>query len=340
MISIPKWLKQAREISHLFLDDNPISIVDVGASVNPPENCARLASVSTYIGFDPDLRKTQECDQFGFLSHTIIDKAVSARKRESVSFYLTRSPECSSTLAPDMTQAKCYSIGNFFDVIGQAEVSSITLGEAASQANLASIDWLKLDTQGTDLDIFSNLEPDLLAKVLVVDLEPGILPFYIGENKVSNIHDFMLANGFWLSDLTQQRYPRISQDTVKALELDEKDVKLLGDSPFAVELQYFRTIESLERNYATKRDFAAFWVLAMANANYAFAIEIAVAAERHGLKDSISQKLVSLTLEACRNEDFRRRKKDSTQSIKNLVPSVFTRILRRGKLIFSTKFSH
>ena len=52
----PSWLAAALRATDVNLAATPISIVDVGAAGAPPPNQAQLASVSTYLGFDPDLR--------------------------------------------------------------------------------------------------------------------------------------------------------------------------------------------------------------------------------------------------------------------------------------------
>lgn len=86
-------------LSHL--DINPV-LLDIGASAFSPKIWESLAPQSTYIGFDPDLREIHE-ERAGIFSRSvIINEAVTADKDvNEVTFYLTASPYCSSTLEPD-----------------------------------------------------------------------------------------------------------------------------------------------------------------------------------------------------------------------------------------------
>lgn len=323
------WIENSLNSYNTELGESPINIVDIGSAGTPPLACKNLASVSIYVGFDPDLREPQSGNNFGFHRYTTIDKAITASQESNVKFYLTRYPQCSSTLLPDNNESKYYSISDFFDVLGQADASAIRLDEALVQSNLQHIDWLKLDTQGTDLDILKSLNEDTQKKLLVVDIEPGVTAFYKDENRFSDIHEFMLGSGFWLADLAQQRFPRISISTIKRLGLTESDISLLGDSPFAAELQYFRTIQSLIDNGGTKRDFFALWLLSMTNGQYAFAIETALAGQENGCSQELSQELVSITLKTCQRNHTSTKISVLNRAFSAIVPPVVVSIVSR-----------
>lgn len=296
----PTWLTAALQATNVDLNATPIGIVDVGAAGAPPPNQARLAPVSTYLGFDPDLRSPQIGNAFGFRRHSMINRAITPLPQDSVTFHLTKYPECSSVLLPDRDQTHRYAIGEFFEVVGRAVVPAITLDAAIEQAGLIRTDWLKLDTQGTDHDILLSLTPERFDQILAVDVEPGVTAFYHGENTATELHKHMLEKGFWLADLTSQRFPRLSVETIRQLSLSEADVALLDRNPFALELRYFRTIEFLESRAFTVRDYVAMWLIAMANNHTAYAIEVAKAAPRRGLSAEAAQALVDITLDVCR----------------------------------------
>lgn len=161
------WLDSIFDDEIAILQELPISIVDIGSSSSPPQNCIDIASISRYIGFDPDLREPQESADFGFVKHSIIDKAVVCSTQENITFYLTKYPQCSSTLYPNIDEYKNYSVADFFDVIDQLEVPSISLNLVLNQLDLSYIDWLKLDTQGTDYSILRSLNLEVYNKLLL-----------------------------------------------------------------------------------------------------------------------------------------------------------------------------
>lgn len=329
MSKMNTWLDSVSDEEIATLQELPISIVDIGSSASPPQNCIDIASISRYIGFDPDLREPQESADFGFVKHTIIDKAVVCSTQENVTFYLTKYPQCSSTLYPNIDEYKNYSVADFFDVIDQLEVPSISLDLVLNQLDLSYIDWLKLDTQGTDYSILRSLDLEVYNKLLVVDLEPGVTSFYRDENRFSDIHEFMLSNGFWLANLNQQRFPRISRITSQKLNLTAEDINVLGGNPFAFELQYFRSIEFLEKRGVDSRDFLIFWVLAMTNLHYAYAIEIAMSAEKFGIEYSVGNRLAAITLSYCQQQSKKQKNSKFNRIIKLFTPPIFGKILSK-----------
>ena len=80
------WLATALKIFQADFTSSPLCIVDVGAAGAPPPNMATLAPVSTYLGFDPDLRSPQEGNAFGFVNHQMLATAVTASNQSQVVF--------------------------------------------------------------------------------------------------------------------------------------------------------------------------------------------------------------------------------------------------------------
>ena len=323
------WVVDSLKITGRVLPDSPLRIVDVGAVGAPPPNVESISSISTYLGFDPDLRIPQTGDAFGFLSHTLLDQAITASDQPNVKFNLTEYPECSSTLIPNHDQTDRYVIGEFFKVVSHQSVPAITLSKAISAAKLDRVDWLKLDTQGTDLDILQSVSAQEFRRLLVVDLEPGVTAFYQGENRFSDIHEYMLKHGFWLADLSQQRFARISLTAVKSANLSASDIETLNRNPFAVELQYFRTVESLRESGCDLRSLLALWFLAMTNGHFAFAIEVAVAATDDGLSEAASRGLVTLALRESRRCHARESETLMHRLLRLCLPPVVPKLIRK-----------
>ena len=325
----PTWLADSSKHVSFHLDDDPIKMVDVGAAGAPPPHQKCLAAVSHYLGFDPDQRLPQSGNLFGFRKHTTLGYAITASDAGEVTFNLTENPECSSVLRPDMEETGRYSIGGFFKVIGKKSVPAITLNRALAQADISAVDWLKLDTQGTDLDILQSLSAEQLAQVLVVDVEPGVSAFYANENRLSEIHEYMLSHGFWLADLNQQRFPRMSVATKNSVQLTAEQLNSLGQNPFALELQYFRTIESLRSRPTTTRDCYVFWLLAMANGHRSYAIEIASAGVAHGLSKPLSEELIRISLEESQRIVAAGQETPIERILRLVTPPVLTKLVRR-----------
>src|SRR5450759_4752197 len=163
------------------LDAHPV-LLDIGASGAPPRIWDAIASRSIYVGFDPDSREMREISNGHYQKAIIVNEAVVAAEANEVSFYLTRSPFCSSTLPPDPGALSDYLFSDLFAVERQAKVRATTFNSLFDRLGLSAVDWFKTDTQGTDLRLFNSLRPGIRDRVLAVDIEPGLIDAYIGED--------------------------------------------------------------------------------------------------------------------------------------------------------------
>src|SRR5439155_7493578 len=132
------------------LDIRPI-LIDIGASGEPPDIWDEIGRQSIYVGFDPDLRDIHEISDDRFHRAIIVNEAISSSSDKEVSFYLTKSPHCSSTLQPDTDALADYIFSDLFTVENETKVRATTLNDVLERLSLPRIDWFKTDSQGTDL---------------------------------------------------------------------------------------------------------------------------------------------------------------------------------------------
>ena len=173
----------------------------------------------------------------------LVERAVSGGgdtcKRD---FYLTRSPYCSSLLVPDAAGCVDWEVGSLFGVEKVEAIEVETLGQLIVNAGLERIDWLKVDSQGTDLRIYTSLGEQIRTLIQAVDLEPGIANFYIGEDKLWDAMKAMHEEGFWLSQMQLGTARRIPTEQWNSLAwLDRRIAAInLRRSPGWAELSYLR----------------------------------------------------------------------------------------------------
>ena len=285
----------SKNINHLLskLNIHPV-LVDVGASVSPPKIWEKIAQHSIYVGFDPDLRDIQEIAEGRFRKSVIINKAITNDKEKNeVLFYFTRSPYCSSTLKPDTESLANFLFSDLFVVESEATVRATSLDAVMSRLSLPKLDWFKTDSQGTDLRLFNSLKDEVRAKVLAVDIEPGLIDAYIDEDLFVDAHRDLTQNGFWLSNLAVHGAVRIRKSAVHhaqaahiSSDLIEKTVRR---SPGWVEARYFRTIEWLVQDDFNQRDYVLLWVFALLDRQLGFALDLAVECERIFGQDDVLQ---------------------------------------------------
>lgn len=277
------------------LDISPV-LVDIGASGGAPEFWMPISKQSIYVGFDPDLREMQDTPSKAFSRQIIVNKAVTSDPTTlDLDFVLTRSPFCSSTLEPDLKSLSNFHFHDLFVPERHASVPATTLDEVVTRTGLSRIDWLKTDTQGTDLRIFTSMSEPLKNSVLVLDVEPGLIDAYQGEDLFVDAQRHLTRNGFWLADLNVCSAVRIRQSSLKAI-LPDASVhyafadRALKKAPAWCEARYFRTLEWLADMSAPKEQYGLLWIFAMMDDHLGFALDLSLEYQRRfGLTDKTGQ---------------------------------------------------
>jgi hypothetical protein len=314
----------------VMLDIHPV-LLDIGAAGAYPKIWRPIAAQSRYVGFDPDHREPSKGPQEAFYQSTVFDDAVTEDQAPETLFYLTRSPYCSSRLKPDSKSLQSFLFSDLFVVEREARVPATNLNEALRRLNLPAIDWIKLDTQGTDLRLFQSLRTEIRDRVLALDLEPGLIDAYQGEDLFVEAHKELTGSGFWLSGIEIHGAVRMRRSTLEylAARLQNQSEAVISEttrkSPAWCEARYFRKIESLEQTGVGQRDYVLLWVFALLDRHFGVALDLAVAYEKRFGSDQVSRILLNEPLRQIQLGKTRRWFRRS----KSLVPGYLKRTMRR-----------
>jgi hypothetical protein len=261
------------------LREAPPVLVDLGASGHIHPKWRRIAKYSICVAFEPDERELGHVTDVarGFRAFHTFNRAAAERSKQRTRFHLTASPFCSSRLAPVKGSLENYVFAPLFEVERIVELPTIDVPTALGELGLDRVDWFKCDTQGTDLRLFQSLGDELVSRVLVAELEPGIIDAYEGEDKLADVMRFMASKSFWMSQLSIKGSQRIKHaiaaDELSALE--QRYLRVAVDSaPGWAEVEYFNEFRDDET--LRKRDFLLGYVFAMLRGHEAFALELAV----------------------------------------------------------------
>lgn len=311
------------------LEIHPV-LVDVGASDAPPLLWDLIAPQSIYVGFDPDKREIHELTGERFHKSIMVNEAVTASETESlVTFYLTRSPYCSSTLFPDHAALDDYLFADLFDVERTTESQTTTLNSVIERFGLTSIDWLKLDTQGTDLRIFNSLSTSLRSHVLALDIEPGLIDAYIGEDLFIDVHHDLLGQGFWLSRLDMHGTVRLSQSALKrtlagVVGMNTSVVsRTVRTSPGWCEARYLRTVDTLDKGDYGSREYSLHWLFALLDGQIGFALDLGTAYERRFGAGPLAQLMQQEPLRMLRGTSYYRMCLLASKAIKSMGRTIW-----------------
>jgi hypothetical protein len=229
-----------------------------------------------------------------------------------------------------------FLFADFFAVERKERVRATTLDAVLERLSLERIDWLKLDTQGTDLRIFRSLKDETRSRVLAVDIEPGLIDAYLGEDLFVDAHKSLTRDGFWLSNLNVGGAVRMSAGVLAEITATHPDITRefieahLKKSPGWCEARYLRSIESLSASGATSREYLLLWVFALLDGQLGYALELAVEYERIFGSDDISGAMKDETISLVSRERRRgNRPQLNMASVKSLVPARTKRWIKK-----------
>ncbi|MBC7747651.1 MAG: hypothetical protein H7Z76_03560, partial [Methylotenera sp.] len=201
-------------LSNKVFEQKPPVLIDIGASGGIFDKWALFADKSICIAFDADARDFSFDaieGETGYRKLYKFNRIVLPNVQEDCTFYLTKSPHCSSTLMPDKEGLKGYIFESLFEVEKEVRLPSTTIDECLESVNLDYIDWYKVDSQGIDMDIFLSIPKEIRETIFAADFEPGLMDAYLKENKTAGILTMLDKESYWISTLDVRGTQRLDE---------------------------------------------------------------------------------------------------------------------------------
>lgn len=179
-----------------FLSENPIILADIGARGGIPGELNDLKPAISCYSFDADV---QECERLkknppeGLKSYSVFPYFVGSEDG-IVDFNLYHHGGASSMLKPDPRFRK-YFAGPDFHIENTIKVKSYTLDQIIEKEKVPFPDMLKLDTQGTELDILRS-SPNAVSNASLVEVEVEFVSIYEKQHLFHDVSKFMHEKGF------------------------------------------------------------------------------------------------------------------------------------------------
>ena len=133
-------------------------------------------------------------------THTI-NKGLWSSKGVRKLYILNKRPQSSSMYEPDKKSLSIYGFKekdfHLFDVSKTETVECDTLSSSLKALNINTLDYLKIDTQGAELEILKGLEN---YRPLLIKCEVQIFPMYKKEPSWTEVTDLLYKLGYIVSD--------------------------------------------------------------------------------------------------------------------------------------------
>jgi FkbM family methyltransferase len=280
------------------IKQQPPVLVDVGASYGINYLWKKIAGFSICIAFDADDRQFEylEEEKSEFKKLIKVNKIVVHKsENETMDFYLTKSPYCSSLLEPDSSSLSNFHYSDMFEVVDRKRMGVVELPTVLKKMDINYIDWFKIDTQGTDLRLFKSINESIRNKTILLETEPGFIDSYKHEDKIADLLHFMESNkDFFLIDFKVKgalRIPKKLYDNIykksNAGNIPKLTMKI---APGWAEVTYMNSFDNSEVN---PREFMLAWLFSTFKGHHEIAYVYAHnAIERFG-NDSLWNEFVN-----------------------------------------------
>jgi len=183
-----------------LFESYPLTLVDVGASGGIMPLWAPHHRYLRVIGFEPDDRAFEALRAQQDRLKRYLNIGLHHGSGE-FTFYLTRKQKNSSCFLPNRALLDRFPDSRRFDVMGETKIKCQSLDDALREAELTDIDFIKLDTQGTELEILQGSTSVLSESVFGLEIEIAFAELYQRQPLFANVDLWVRQHGFDLINL-------------------------------------------------------------------------------------------------------------------------------------------
>ena len=189
-----------------ILGDSRLRVLDVGARGGFIPRFFPVAKKTEMYGFEPDPTEFDRLQtEIGSLpwDKVILFPYALGRAETGRDFYVTKNPELSSLLPPNRTIMR----SDGWEVVKISTVDTVGLDDLfACGALEGDYDFIKIDTQGSELEILASGEKKFLPQLLGVEIEAEFVEAYLNQPKYRDIEQYLDSQGFEIFSMEQNYY--------------------------------------------------------------------------------------------------------------------------------------
>ena len=240
----------ARQIE-VILCESGISLVDIGAAGGLQDRWKPFSRFIDLVAVEPDPRANESIERLESTTLRSLHRVNSplASTSREIDFYLCKHPRQSSVLKPNLEHFAKYNDGHKWNVERVEQMYAITLDSAL--ASKIQPDFLKLDTQGSELDILQGATATLHS-CLGIEVEVEFREMYQSQPLFGDLSKFLLDNEFDFVDFVAfGKWERSRPDGLRTFlgELIHADALFLRSPESAVGLAKKLNDPELIRRY-------------------------------------------------------------------------------------------
>ncbi|HEX3695649.1 MAG TPA: FkbM family methyltransferase [Polyangia bacterium] len=182
-----------------ILGGHPLNLADVGASYFLPDTWSYLVPLptATFVLFDPVGKNLAYAKNLPPDRVTVIPTALS-RTGGAAEFFLANTDSGSSLFPPHPWPGRPALNHDYFFPLRIVDIETRTLAACLDERRIDLVHAIKLDTQGSELDIVKGMDARRLEQLLLVEMEVSMdsHPAQLGSARLPEVITYFEARGF------------------------------------------------------------------------------------------------------------------------------------------------
>lgn len=171
-----------------------IGAVPLGDSVEPFHFLINQFPSSQIIGFEVDTALCERLNASAPKGMSFFPYAL-GRTEEARDFYETHHPMCCSLYKPNEAYLDLFQNLEVAKLKKTSSVQTISLDSVSKTHSIGPVDFIKIDIQGAELEVFQGGE-NLLQDVLLIVCEVEFVPLYENQPLFGDVCSFLQNQGF------------------------------------------------------------------------------------------------------------------------------------------------
>ena len=185
----------------------PIVLVDVGARGGLKSNWTAARRHLQMIGFEPDKREHARLADRGASGETIFDVALN-NERGPVRLHVAKDRGLTSIYEPDRDFLATFPDPDRFETVAIESVDGDTLDSLRGAQQIRDIDFVKADTQGSELLVLQGARQSLVASAIGVEVEAEFTPIYKQQPVFADVDAYLRQRPAWPNHLDRRPVPQ------------------------------------------------------------------------------------------------------------------------------------
>ena len=189
-----------------LLGNYQLHVADVGAAGGIDSRWSFLKSNLFEILFEPDPESFLELEKTKKENSIAFNSALSDMKKEVI-LNICQWRQVSSIYEPNFDFIKNFPQPERFKVIERIKMEADSLSNLLNSAGIKDLDFLKIDTQGSELEILTGAG-QYLESVIGIEVEVEFVELYKDQPLFDEVHEFITSHGLSLIDIKRSFWNR------------------------------------------------------------------------------------------------------------------------------------